>query len=505
MQTSLSLTQSFADRVIRAILCVFTYPADKGGRFVKITVVKPVAVALTLVLYLVISGCGSSGSGTPLVVSGQQPAVSVGPAVIFKSNDFVNNIVAQASSLQAANPAKALDWAKFITYFGDIIGHSAYDIELRRMQYTSVRADGSQVMLSGLVILPRSASGAPPAVPIIMYQHATEPYRVYAPSQFLLGHNPFDYPEVIFAAAMASTGYAVALPDYQGMGDNTDIQPFVHARALADQVVDMLRATRDTMNGKVAGVTPPCSWNNKLFLMGYSEGGFVTLAAARELQLNHAGEFNVTAVAPMAGPHDLSGTMRSTIIADSTFKNPYFIPFVLAGYYNIYKDQKLSPDYTMIAPYNTTLPQFLNGNATGETINLAMGMTYTPLKLIVPKSILTANFIADLQNPDSSVSGYLRAERHLARVGAKYAVKDVPQPERRPGSLCQLAGGFRRIQQRRGEKVGYPGPLDRHDLYFQQPAADHPCRRGGAQSSRCLVVVLQQLRPLTPKMVLRKE
>lgn len=370
---------------------------------------KKFYLILALTLMLLTAGCGSEGLISSFL-SGQvsSAALSVGPALALKGSDFVNSITTQVTVLQALNPLVAGDWAKFLNYFGDIVRNRRFDIELHKMLYSSKRSDGSTVILSGLLILPRNAGGPIPDVPILMYQHATEPYRANAPSQYLsFGRNPLDFPEVIIAAAMASTGYAVALPDYQGMGDNLEIQPFVHARTLAVQVVDMLRATRDSIRGLVGGFTSSCSWNGKLFLMGYSEGGFVTLAAVRELQLNHAGEFTVTAAAPMAGPHDLSGVMRNLILADAPFKAPYFLPFVLSSYYSVYQDQKLSPSYTMVYPFNYTLPLVLNGSVTGETINMTMGMSYSPVWLIVPKSILSTSFIADLQNPGSAISGYL--------------------------------------------------------------------------------------------------
>jgi hypothetical protein len=373
----------------------------------KIVISKLTVILLALAFSLLASGCGT-GTGSSSDGTTSSP-VYVGPAVILKRSDFAASVSAQINAILATNPANANDWTKFLGYFSDILSHGAYDIELHKMRYPSRRADGSPVMLSGLIILPRGANGAKPAVPITMYQHATEPYRVNAPSQFLvLGHNPLNYPEVIVAISMAMTGYAFALPDYQGLGDNTDIQPFVHAETLAGQVVDMLRATRDTMGGSAGGITPPCSWNDKLFLMGYSEGGFVTMAATRELQLHHAGEFTVTATAPMAGPHDLSGTMRSAILSDTPFKAPYFIPFVLSSYYSIYHDSHLKPAYTLNSPFNTTLPPLLDGGHTGEAINVAMGMGYDPVQLIVAKSVLTPQFIGDLQDTGSAMYGYLR-------------------------------------------------------------------------------------------------
>lgn len=370
-------------------------------------VLQRLSLFLSAVFLLVLTGCGNSGDGgvSPVVVN--QP-VSIGPGVTVTATAFNSGIVSQVNAVLATNPANAADWLKFLGYFGDIVGHGSYDIQLHRMKYRSKRADGSEVILSGLIILPRVGT-AGNAVPILMYQHATEPYRPNAPSQFLTpGRNPLDYPEVVIAAAMATTGYAIAMPDYEGMGSNTDPQPFVHAATLAGQVVDMLRATRELLAGTVGTFTPPCSWNSKLFLMGYSEGGYVTLATTRKLQLEHTGEFSVTAAAPLSGPHDLSGTMLATILTDTPFKAPYFLPFVLSSYYSVYGDATLGPDYTYIAPYRTTLPPLLDGSKTGEEINVAMGMSYSPVQLIVPKSVLTPQFIGDLQNPASAIRGYLQ-------------------------------------------------------------------------------------------------
>jgi len=361
---------------------------------------------LFLALTLLLAGCGSDDAQTLAYPAG---SVTVGPGVVLKSDQFVANINAQVAAIIAQNPQNRDDWTKFLQYFSDILQHGAYDVELHRMRYPSTGADGSTVMLSGLIILPRGSGSPLPSLPIMMYQHATETSRALAPSMFLTpGADPFNYPEVLFSIAMAMTGYSVALPDYEGLGSNTNVQPFVHARTLAVQVADMLRATRDALGGSVVGLRPPCSWSGKLFLMGYSEGGFVTLATVRELQQNAATEFTITAAAPLSGPHDLSGVMRAVILTDAPFKSPYFLPFLLSSYYSVYKDPALSPDYTMLPPFNTTLPPLFDGRSTGEAINIAMGMSYDPVTLIVPKSILTSQFIGDLQSTSSAVYGYLR-------------------------------------------------------------------------------------------------
>ncbi|HEU0265706.1 MAG TPA: lipase family protein, partial [Geobacterales bacterium] len=74
------------------------------------------------------------------------------------------------------------------------------------------------------------------------------------------------------------------------------------------------------------------SWNGKLFLIGFSEGGYATLVTAKEIQLHHP-EINLVGVAALDGPYDLSGTMRNLMLtAPADFSAPYFLPYVVAGY-----------------------------------------------------------------------------------------------------------------------------------------------------------------------------
>ena len=117
---------------------------------------------------------------------------------------------------------------------------------MQKVTYQSTGADGKAHAMTGLLILPEAIFGGKPSVPILMYQHGTEVYRPFSPSQYLAHQDrPTDYPEVMVAAAIAATGYAVALVDYEGMGDNTDPQPHVVGAILAQQVIDLLKASRD--------------------------------------------------------------------------------------------------------------------------------------------------------------------------------------------------------------------------------------------------------------------
>lgn len=347
---------------------------------------------------IIMSGCGISTSST---TAGGGNAVNVNPAKLLA--DITSGIQQPVE--------RALDgwnWDSFISSFGSLLTSLSYTLDMQKVTYQSTGADGKPHALTGLLIQPRSLFGSKPAVPILMYQHGTEVNRQFSPSQYLTHQDrPKDYPEVMVAAAIASTGYAVALVDYEGMGDNIDAQPHVVGATLAIQVVDLLRASRDI----IGGAGSPCSWNRQLFLMGYSEGGYVTMATTRELQLpKYAAEFTITASAPLSGPHDLSGVMRGILLSDSTFKAPYFAPLFLTSYNYAYGAQTplFNPATAMLAPYNTTIPPLFNGNSKSVAISEAMGMNFTTPTLIVMKDKLTPQFIAALSDVASPVFAFLQ-------------------------------------------------------------------------------------------------
>jgi len=384
---------------------------------VRIANTARILCATILVLAILIAGCGSKSSSQ--TVAGDN-SVSINPVQLLAD-------ITESIQRPISRALDGWDWVSFIDNFGTLLTSFRYTIEMQKVTYQSTGADGKVHFMTGLLILPKSIVGGKPSVPILMYQHGTEVYRPFSPSQYLKHRgNPTDYPEVMAAAAIATTGYAVALVDYEGMGDNTNTQPHVVGAVLAQQVIDLLRASRNI----IGRTSSPCSWNSQLFLMGYSEGGYVTMAVTRELQLNHAAEFTVTASAPLSGPYDLSGVMRGVILSDSTFKAPYFIPMVLTSYNYAYGGQTalFSPDTAMIIPYNTDIPPLFNGNFQSDTISEAMGMTFSPVHLIVPKSVLSQGFIDQLALDTSLVVTLLKENdsyRLPGQVGSTW-VPTVP-------------------------------------------------------------------------------
>ena len=77
-------------------------------------------------------------------------------------------------------------------------------------------------------------------------------------------------------------------------------------------------------------------FNNQLSLVGYSEGGYATLAAQKMMEQDYPYEFDITISFPMAGPYDLSGTMVDLMLNGQLYGAPYYLPYILLAYIDYY-------------------------------------------------------------------------------------------------------------------------------------------------------------------------
>jgi hypothetical protein len=251
-----------------------------------------------------------------------------------------------------------------------------YGAGVFKLNYETMDPRGGRALASGLFVLPLGASGA---LPLLSYQHGTLVLTNEAPSADLFG-------EAFVGIALAGSGYVAVLPDYLGLGDSPPLHPFVHARSEASASVDLLRAARTLCASNGVALS------GKLFLCGYSQGGHATMALHREIETYHAGEFTLTASAPMAGPYDLSTTTLNDFLSSRPKPNPYYLTYLVAAYQEVYHFAPTFADL-LAPPYATTLPPLLHGNATGTELNAAMPAD--------PRQIIKPELLAAIRNrPD---------------------------------------------------------------------------------------------------------
>ena len=224
------------------------------------------------------------------------------------------------------------------------------DVQIYSVRYETIDPAGQLTEASALVAFPTNVDKN---YPLIAYQHGTEVLRDNAPSQ---------KPNHMSTLALAATGYAVVSADYLGLGESNSLHPYVHAHSLATAVIDALRTAKTLSSDKGVNLS------GQLFLIGYSEGGYATMVTHRELQRNYADEFTVTASAPMAGPYDLSGAMVERFFDDSPHPNPYYFPYTVLAYDQVYGFNDTLSDIFQ-APYDQTISGLFDGTHTSSEIN----------------------------------------------------------------------------------------------------------------------------------------
>ena len=179
-----------------------------------------------------------------------------------------------------------------------------YPVRVYRLTYATRNTNGQPVTASGALLVPV----APQTLPLLSYQHGTirPDDEDRAPSYYGAGSEVYSVVSVL-----ASSGYIVSAPDYIGYGASKALpHPYEHAASLASASLDMLRAAKEFCQKEQRAL------NQKNFLLGYSEGGFATLALHKLLEESAASEFRVTASAPGAGAYHKSAFAR--YVAGST-------------------------------------------------------------------------------------------------------------------------------------------------------------------------------------------
>ncbi len=225
----------------------------------------------------------TGGAGTPP----EQPVDPTGPGELKSVASLGTVTVADIVQALGGTDARSAGLAP------------VYDVTSYRLEYLTTDAEGREVRASGLVSVPVKAAGA--KSPVLGYQHGTIFRNAEAPSNNAVASE--------VAVVLASLGYIVVAPDYVGYGASLGAHhPYLLAEPSAAAVVDFLTAARTWRRRN--DVTD----NGQLFLTGYSEGGYVTMAAHRALQTSGDAQLQqLRTVVAGGGPYDVQATLDGLV------------------------------------------------------------------------------------------------------------------------------------------------------------------------------------------------
>lgn len=215
---------------------------------------------------------------------------------------------------------------------GIVSGYVKNGIKVYKITYKTKNTDGTDITASGALIIP-DVTGP---VSMISVQHGTIRTDAEAPSNF-----QDDAEAASFGSLFGSMGYIIAYPDYIGYGASKDVpHPYEHRASLASASLDMLRAAKEFLKDQ-----KDVEWDKKLYVAGYSEGGFATMSLQRKIEEEASSEFDLRASSCGAGAYDKTAFMKYIINSPTqgTYNSLYL--WVLLSYDRIYKLNKPATYY----------------------------------------------------------------------------------------------------------------------------------------------------------------
>ncbi|PWJ57542.1 secretory lipase [Dyadobacter jejuensis] len=216
--------------------------------------------------------------------------------------DPVDDPSVLVSSTQLATLTKAELTAEAVKISPLLAAYVKNGVIVYKLTYQTKNTDGQTITATGAVIVPDTNE----EVPLLSVQHGTIESDASAPSNF----QP-DSEAATFGALFGAQGYIISYPDYIGYGASKDFQhPYEHRASLASASLDMLRAVKEFIAKENT-----TKWNNKLFLAGYSEGGYATMSLQKKIEEEASSEFNLVASSCGAGAYDKTAFMKYIVNA----------------------------------------------------------------------------------------------------------------------------------------------------------------------------------------------
>ena len=273
-------------------------------------------------------------------------------------------------------------------FLNTLTGAAVCDVKVVPLNYKTIGVSGEKTNASGVLLLPSGSNCTKPAG-LVAYAKGTD---VIKPRTLA---NPLESETFLLAAFYASQGYAVVATDYLGFAKSEyPYHPYLHADSEASSVIDSIRAARN------AATVLSASLSGKVMLTGYSQGGHASMAAHRAIERDNAAEINVVAGAHLAGPYNLSGSLRSTtVIAGYQF----FVPYLVTAWQKIYGSVYSQASDVFKDPYASYIETLLPNATLNYTTLITSGkLPHGPSPTEARDAMFKLAYLTDVQTNDKN-------------------------------------------------------------------------------------------------------
>ncbi len=292
--------------------------------------------ALALCTSILLSACGSGTSSSP---AGTQSSGATPGTLLQNPAPRLTSLSAQyfAASLNASAAGQGLL---------QIAGTPVCGVDTQYIQYGTVDGKGaSGATASGALMVP---TGTDPKCtgprPVVLYAHGTTFNHNYNIANWTDSTNPAASEGSLIAAVFAAQGYIVVAPNYVGYdSSNIGYHPYLIEAQQAADMINSLQAARLALPNIInKGVTD----SGKLFITGYSQGGYVAMAAQKAMDAKYAAgdkTMKVAAAAPSSGPYALAALFDYVFAGHPNLGGPYLGTMIVTAYQNSYGDIYSNP------------------------------------------------------------------------------------------------------------------------------------------------------------------
>ena len=269
-----------------------------------------------------------------------------------------------------------------------LTGAAKCDVKVVPLNYKTIGVSGEKTNASGVLLLPSGSNCTKPAG-LVAYAKGTDVQKLRTLA------NPTDGETQLLAAVYAAQGYAVVATDYLGFAKSGyAYHPYLHADSEASSVIDSIRAARE------AATALGASLSGKVMLTGYSQGGHSSMAAHRAIERDNAAEINVVAGAHLAGPYNMSGSLKSSaVIAGYQF----FVPYLVTAWQKVYGTVYSKPGDVFKDPYAGYIEGLLPSATLDYTTLITSGkLPYGPSPTEARDAMFQLAYLTDAQTNEKN-------------------------------------------------------------------------------------------------------
>jgi len=320
--------------------------------------------------------------------------------------NIVGNNIISSNEIDNVDSSTSLHYVKAFKI--DVNATSAFAYKVIKIKYTTKDEHDNNVVASGVLVYPnitpaflayyKNLTNKDFSISLIVENHGTIFSNEEAPSNEIttVGKST----QILSVLMTSKAGFAIAIPDYLGYGESNDKDhPYILKKSSARVSIDMLKAsTRYMIDNNIL-------FNGQVYVSGYSEGGYVAMAMAQELEKNYSDDFKLKGIAPMAGPYDIQSLGKKEVNASRVMEYPAFLAYLTQSYSKAYADLNLNK--IIVYPNTDTFNHFFDGNLTGGAINVHMGMgngtTTFGFKSHTADKLWKTSFIDDFNNNANNV------------------------------------------------------------------------------------------------------